>query len=171
MNDANLPPEAQQLLAQMHDIRAPEAVSWWPLAPGWWLLIALLIALISGTVFLLQRRAQRNRYRREALAMLATVAAHPQAHSLSDINEIVKRAALYAYPQERADIARAYGEQWVHWLNSKTEKPAFTGNAADTLAMGTYSGKDDATADVIVSARQWLQTHHHGPAQRGRRHA
>ena len=26
-------------LAQLRDIQLPEPISWWPLAPGWWVLI------------------------------------------------------------------------------------------------------------------------------------
>ena len=28
-------------LAQLRDIHLPEPILWWPLAPGWWVLIVL----------------------------------------------------------------------------------------------------------------------------------
>ena len=28
----------------LRDLHLPEAISWWPLAPGWWLLIAFAVA-------------------------------------------------------------------------------------------------------------------------------
>lgn len=162
MSSPNLPPQAQQLLAQMHDINASEAVSWWPLAPGWWALICLTVALLGGGAFWLKRRAQNNRYRREALALLANIASQPETHSLSDINDLIKRAALYAYPNERADIARAHGERWVAWLNSKSKAPVFTGQAAKALSQGPYSGKEIAIDPLIAPTDQWLRVHGKG---------
>lgn len=160
MNDVNLPPEATQLLNQMHNIKEPDPVSWWPLAPGWWLLIGLTAALLCWLAYKLVRRAKQNRYRKEALALLAKVAAQPEQHSVTDINEIIKRTALHAYPRERPEIARNYGERWVQWLNSKCSAPVITGTAADALAHDTY--KADASAPLKTSleaARRWVQRH------------
>ena len=33
-------------LDQLRDIHLPEPISWWPLAPGWWLLIIIALALM-----------------------------------------------------------------------------------------------------------------------------
>ena len=68
----NLP----ELMALMHDIVLPESISRMPEGPGWWILLAWLVA--SGAVFarsvLLRRRA--NAYRRDALTLLRAIAAN-----------------------------------------------------------------------------------------------
>ena len=38
--------DSEELLAQLADIRLPGEISWWPPAPGWWILAALV--LFSG---------------------------------------------------------------------------------------------------------------------------
>ena len=53
-------------LDKLHDIVLPETVGWWPLAPGWYvLLLALLIAVSWISIRLIQQWNQ-NRFRREA---------------------------------------------------------------------------------------------------------
>jgi len=32
----------------LKDIHLPDAITWWPLAIGWWLLIVMVIAAIYG---------------------------------------------------------------------------------------------------------------------------
>jgi len=62
----NPAPQANPL-DQLRDIHLPEAVSWWPLAPGWWLLMVLTCLLLVGLLICLYRRHQSNRYRRQAI--------------------------------------------------------------------------------------------------------
>ena len=40
-------------LSQLRDIHLPEAVPWWPPAPGWWMLFALVIAGAVGVMLIL----------------------------------------------------------------------------------------------------------------------
>jgi hypothetical protein len=46
---------------ELRDIHVPQVSMWWPLAPGWWVLLALLVAAIVAGVFFLHRRAAWNR--------------------------------------------------------------------------------------------------------------
>jgi hypothetical protein len=43
-------------LSELADIRMPGEVSYWPLAPGWWILAALLLALAVYGVIRLRKR-------------------------------------------------------------------------------------------------------------------
>ncbi|MGB5726303.1 MAG: DUF4381 domain-containing protein, partial [Thiogranum sp.] len=45
----------------LRDIHLPDPLSWWPPAPGWWLLLTLLVAIALLGGYLL------HRYRRNAL--------------------------------------------------------------------------------------------------------
>jgi len=46
---------------ELRDIHVPHVSMWWPLAPGWWVLFALLIAALVAGVIVLRRRAAWNR--------------------------------------------------------------------------------------------------------------
>ena len=53
-----MPPKEPEL----RDIHVPHVSAWWPLAPGWWVLIALaVIAIAVGVVLWSRRRARRRR--------------------------------------------------------------------------------------------------------------
>ena len=57
-------------LANLHDIVVPPPVSWWPLAWGWYLLGALLLAALAWGLVRWRRWRLANRYRDLALAEL-----------------------------------------------------------------------------------------------------
>ena len=57
----------------LRDIHLPEAVSWWPLAPGWWFLICIAAA---GLLYFLYKeflKWRANAARRVALSELRRV--------------------------------------------------------------------------------------------------
>jgi len=60
----------QDPLANLNPLRQPELISWWPLAPGWWLLLAIVLLGLSALVYFLIRRHRDNAYRRRALQQL-----------------------------------------------------------------------------------------------------
>ena len=46
---------------ELRDIHVPQVSPWWPLAPGWWALLALAIAAVIAGVIVLRRRAAWRR--------------------------------------------------------------------------------------------------------------
>ena len=52
-------PDIGHLLQQLHDIHPAAEPSWWPPAPGWWLLAALLLALLAYGVHRWRVRQRR----------------------------------------------------------------------------------------------------------------
>ncbi len=66
-------------LATLHDIVEPAAISFWPVAPGWWLVAVLLLLLIIRLGQQAWRHWQRDRYRRSALRSLRRLEARRHA--------------------------------------------------------------------------------------------
>ena len=50
-------------LAGLRDIALPAAVSWWPLAPGWWLLLGLVLLFALALPLWLWWRHRRRCWR------------------------------------------------------------------------------------------------------------
>ena len=113
----------------LRGLHLPDVIGWWPLAPGWWLLI-ILVAL--GLGLLLRdalRRRSRSAARRHALRQLeqhtAAYAEHGDAVTLGiDVSELLRRAMLAYAP--RADVAGLTGEAWLAWLDRDLAEPRFT---------------------------------------------
>lgn len=136
-------------LSNLRDIVVPPEVSFWPPAPGWWIVAAaagLALALLAASAVV---RHRRNAYRREALRELEKAGAQ-QASS------ILKRAALAAWPRDQ--VASLSGADWLAFLDRTGRTNAFTRGPGRDLEALTFGGTGDRDA-VVVAARQWLRDH------------
>jgi len=132
-------------LSNLRDIVMPPAVSFWPPAPGWWVVGAACIAAVGFAIAAAVRHHRRNAYRREALRAL-------DAADAPDISAILKRAALAAFPREQ--VASLNGAAWLAFLD-RTGGTAFANTALLAL---TYGGNGDRDA-VVAQARHWIERH------------
>lgn len=160
MNEVELSPQAQQLLAQMHDIAPPPPVSWWPPAPGWWLLAFLAMGLMvwAGRRWLSYR--QRNRYRQQASSELEQLQGTDTNPLAAQVSELLKRTALTAYPEQHTIIANSFGDEWVKLLNQTCPAAPFSDSAARALSEGPYQPNiqvDDAS--LKAAAQTWINQH------------
>ncbi|ASQ44706.1 DUF4381 domain-containing protein [Legionella clemsonensis] len=109
-----------EVLNQLRDIQLPQPVGWWPLAPGWYFLIALGFLFVGLLLFLGYRRYQRDRAKKEALSLLAAMQKEYQQGADSQItsmkiSELLRRVALVYYPRE--EVAGLQGQHWLDFLN------------------------------------------------------
>jgi hypothetical protein len=135
--------DPQQL--PLRDLHLPDAIGLWPLAPGWWLLIALLLAGLGylAREYLKQRR--RSAARRFALkrleALSAEYAKSGDAVSLgAEVSELVRRTMLAYAP--RSDVAGLTGEAWLEWLDRDLDRSHFVEGDGRPLIEWPYRSKD-----------------------------
>lgn len=133
-------------------LHLPPEVGWWPLAPGWWVLIALSALLLVALARLIARRSRRNRARRAALKQLdlarRTYAADGDVTKLATrLSEILRRTMLAYAP--RQDVAGLTGRAWVEWLDRDLDEPLFTRGAGRELLSLPYR-KTPAVGEVDV---------------------
>ena len=73
------------MLEQLRDIHLPQAVHWWPPAPGWWLVALVSLALITWLYRYLRARYRRQYFRAESQDLLEQLwARYQQAAETSD---------------------------------------------------------------------------------------
>lgn len=150
-------------LAQLRDIHMPAPVDWWPPAPGWWLLGFLLLAALGTALAWALRRHRRRRYRRIALREVDALYARWQAHNdgaafLRELNQLLKQAALSAFPAAR--VAALSGPQWLAFLDSTLPRAQFDSAATRALADIYRADPAPLQADELRRAAQfWLRRH------------
>jgi Domain of unknown function (DUF4381) len=155
---------SQSPLDQLADIHLPAAPGYWPLALGWWMLIALSILLLIA-LFFWWRSVQKNRYRKLALKELEKIHAEFNRTQntiiyLAGINELLKRTALTAYPKQFS--ASIKGTEWVMWLDSAcpTTHHQFTQEFSDALTIAHYQKNPQVDADKLKAlCTTWILKH------------
>jgi hypothetical protein len=149
-------------LQALNPLREPPAVGWWPPAPGWWLLLALLLcALVAGLLWWRARR-RRDAYRRRALLALSELrdAEQGSAARLREINAILKRAALVAFPQENP--AALHGEAWFRFLDAGLPRRDALFSTLDAGILYQPEPAPEAERDFYSAAQYWVKAHRRG---------
>ena len=151
----------QDPLAALQPLREPADVTWWPPAPGWWLLGAALLATLAALGRYLWRRHRANAYRRRALEQLRALQLQYAADGnatrfLTDTNALLKSVALCAYP--RRDVASIHGEAWVNFLRTSVrEDSGFDTDYSDALYRSPTS---EVNCERFARAAQhWIRRH------------
>ncbi len=115
----------EELLSQLKEIHEPGAIGVWPLAPGWWLLIAITIFVIILTALLWHRHIKLNGWKKEAAKAITALQkqTNSQAHhqSLFAINQLIKRIAIHQ--SNDRSINALTGESWHTFMNSFLNGP------------------------------------------------
>lgn len=102
-------------LDQLADITPPEAVSMWPLAWGYWLALALLVAIIGFVIFaFIQYRTKRSG-KRKALLALANLDTS-DAYFTYKVQVIMKSLCSYYLPLSAS--SQMHGQQWKYLVLS-----------------------------------------------------
>lgn len=157
--------EMQSLIAQISDIERPAEIGIWPLAPGWWVLFALLAAgLILGSIAL-YKTIKRRAYRRSALRMLKRLG---DGSNLSrsglarQLNEILKRTALASPYYRHLYIGSAHGDAWREFLCASSPEFPDKTKTVDSLLQSVYRPKAQLDAGVSIAFCEfWIRQHHH----------
>ncbi|MFT4863654.1 MAG: hypothetical protein ACI95C_002888 [Pseudohongiellaceae bacterium] len=158
--------DSEDLLAQLADIHLPEPVNFWPPAPGWWILAALLLALAIWGATKGLAAARYQKIKAHALAELdrcyQAYASNSdlerntlQLHFVNDANSVFKRVALYHF--DSADIASLGGSRWVDFMKRTGNAQLLDDQIAEALSFGRFRTKIDVDVDKFYDfGKQWI---------------
>ncbi len=152
--------EAQNPLAQLRDIHAPESVSWWPLAPGWWL---MLIAILAIIFVILWRYSQRKNRAVQHAALKSLNQLDKRFHTdhdiktlLTELSILLRRVAIASFPPHR--VAGLTGAAWLRFLDETGGKGQFSSPLGLQFITLPYNLELEANGEqLIVLARNWIK--------------
>ena len=168
-----LPAEISAQLSGLRDIHLPHAVSWWPLAPGWWVLATLVVASLI-VAFIIHRKRKRS-LKQAAIRELATLADRYTSDDniqalASEVGVLIRRVALRLPDGHK--YANVQGTGWIDYLASLpggmqrsiaqylTIAPyAEPATAAASLKQDPASSKEISRTAIISEADVWIRRH------------
>jgi hypothetical protein len=107
------------LLSQLDDIIGLGYISWWPLAPGWWAFLALV--LVAAIIQYWRRRMYWRSWKgdaRRALDALETRLPGGDTQQIAAaLSALLRRIAIRCF--SRAECAGLEGRDWLSWLSAK----------------------------------------------------
>ena len=156
-------------LNQLHDIVEAQAITWWPLAIGWWfLIIVVLFAITAATIYLIKKH-QKLLYKREALHELQELqyryfASTPDLSSdhgnrdasklNAEVNVFLKR--VLSSQHRNSDFNTQTSKVWKSTLDK--ELPVLSEREKEILAFGHYTPKAERFDKAFFdSLKKWLR--------------
>jgi hypothetical protein len=153
----------------LKDIHLPDGVSWWPPAPGWWVLGVVLIVFLFLMLLLLPKLWRWLRYKTVRSLSLKEFYLIQQAYqrqadqkiTLQALTSLLRRTAMSK--SGRIGHAGIVGDDWISQLNQISNKGCFTQAQAELLKHGGYQpaiqGGNEADIDSLLkSCETWIKS-------------
>lgn len=174
MNEQAINPNALDVsdpnLLDLRDIHLPDPVSWWPLAPGWWMALAAVL-LIIAVIIIARKVYQGRQLRRDISAELELIKQqYRQTENKSQLarslSVLLRRANISCYPE--TNIAGLTGKHWLKHLDrTNTNRSAdisFQSGTGEVLLNAPYLPEDtklDFDAQTLIAlCESWLMSTH-----------
>ena len=152
------------LLSQLRDIRGLDTISWWPLAPAWWVLLALLIAVAGFVLITLGRRKSREpAWQSEALDIVNGLRVNQNTgmkQRASALSALLRRVAIKRFGRD--ECAGLEGRSWLAWLTNN-DPGGFSWDQKGLVLIQAPYLPDDAVAaqenwsELLDAAEKWIK--------------
>lgn len=115
---------AENPLDKLRDIHLPDQIDSFPSAPGWWLLLAIVLITAGYFIFKHYQYKKAIRLLKPAKAELKKLRSLPpqtiNAHSIATLSALLKRVCLIYFPN--LEVASLSGQRWLKFLNQQKAK-------------------------------------------------
>jgi len=150
----------QDPLAQLKDIHMPEAIHWWPLAPGWYALIICGLLLAGLLSYYIYRHYRQGLPRKKALILLDQYEQEfnrtkDSARACAQISELLRRVALVYYP--RSLIAGLHADSWIEFLEQNSTQVNFKKLRTLLVEVPFQKDADHDPRPLFQQARLWIK--------------
>lgn len=147
-------------LAELKDIHSPHDVSSWPLAIGWYVLIA--IGIIVAVIYLMRyihkknKQAHFNQLNELLSAIEANYSLISDTEIIAECSVLLKRIAREKFPNENPQML--LGNEWLTFLDRTAKTQEFSAGYGKCLA-NTYQRQALDNKDEFFNLiRQWIRS-------------
>ena len=152
-------------LINLKDIHLPPPVSFWPPAPGWWILAVLLISslFIGGVLF--YRQHKKRKPKTEALRLLKDLQilylnSQDEVASLRNLSNLLRRTALTFYDND--EVASLQGSSWLEFLDKTGKTKEFSQGAGKVLGYEVFQQKVNPDMNALFPlVKKWISSSRH----------
>ncbi|OEF23289.1 DUF4381 domain-containing protein [Vibrio rumoiensis] len=157
--------QTQLPLAPLH---LPAEPGLWPLAWGWWAILALVVLTILIMVLLYKRHKKRRLAKKTVLRLLKQTTRNQAGNKkVATVNDLLRQVCLSYYP--RPMLASLHGERWYAFLDDQhpSNKSNFQVNQHDwQQALYQKDGVSDELANQLYQqVEDWI-THSLPPSKK-----
>ena len=152
-------------LVNLKDIHLPPPISFWPPAPGWWILVFLLISsLFFGGVWF-YRRHKKRMPKTEALRILKDLQilyknSQDELASLRNLSNLLRRTALTFYDND--EVASLQGSSWLEFLDKTGKTKEFSQGAGKVLGNEVFQQKVNTDMNALFPlVKKWISSSRH----------
>ena len=149
-------------LVNLKDIHLPPPVSFWPPAPGWWILSVLLISsLFIGSVWF-YRQHKKRKPKIEALRILRDLQilylnSQDEVASLRSLSNLLRRTALTFYDND--SVASLQGSSWLEFLDKTGKTKEFSQGAGKILGNEVFQQKVNPDLNALFPlVEKWISS-------------
>ena len=148
-------------LAKLKDIHLPSDVSWWPLAPGWWGVLALFFIMMAVALYLYirsQRKTKQELVIEQSLQIFHSLQQQSLTPKelLTELSELLRRTAISLYGRDAT--ANLSGKKWLIFLNKHGATKAFTEGVGQAFQDQPYRPEVEYNRPALLGlTNHWLQ--------------
>ena len=152
-------------LVNLKDIHLPPAISFWPPAPGWWILSVLFFSSIFFGGMWFYKRSKKRKPITEALRILKNLeilheSSKDEVKSLRNLSNLLRRTALTFYKHDA--VASLHGPSWLEFLDKTGNTQEFSKGAGKVLGNEAFQKKLNTDMGTLFSlVKKWINSSKH----------
>jgi hypothetical protein len=121
-------------LAALRPLHTPLPIGWWPPAPGWWLVLLIVVTLSVIAYRYWRRMAPQRAALRELKQLNKNI--NSADHPIATLNQLLKRYALICWPAPT--VASLSGKAWLEFLDANGGNGQFSNGSGSILTTDPY---------------------------------
>lgn len=154
-------PDLPQTTLPLRDIKLPAEPGFWPLAPGWWALLVIVVLLLSWLAVRAHQHRQRKKHWLAIEQQLSAIehefsVQHDKQLLLQQLSGLLRRFVRHHLRDEQA--LSTSGDDWIAYLNQWLPDQPFT-PFSEALTAGVYQPACDYDEQqLLMLIRRLIKT-------------